>query len=125
MKKKAFSKPIASRGSKDSSGTDEVIEPTQSCGSFGIFLRVVIDSLEDEVMVIDRDYHIIETNKAVLLRHDKRREEVIGRYCYEISHGLTEVCRPPYHECPIRTVWETDKPARVTYIHIYYVEGER
>jgi len=95
MKQKTFSKPIARRGSKDSSGTDGVIEPMQSCGSSSIYLQAVIDSLEDELMVIDRDYHIIEANEAVLLRHGKRREEVIGKHCYEISHDSPEPCPNP------------------------------
>ena len=125
MKQKAFSKPTVRRGSKVSSTANEAIESRQSCGNSGNYLQAIMDSLEDELMVIDRDYRIIEANEAVLLRHRKRRQEVVGQHCYEISHGLPELCRPPRHECPIRVVWETRKPARVTHIHIYYAKGEK
>lgn len=37
------------------------------------YLQAIIDSLEDELMVIDRDYRIIGTNEAVLLRHGKHK----------------------------------------------------
>jgi hypothetical protein len=37
-------------------------------------------------------------------RHAKHRQEVIGGFCYEISHSLHEICRPPCHECPIKAV---------------------
>ena len=96
-----------------------------SCESSSIYLQAVIDSLEDELMVIERDYRIIQANEAVLTRHNKRRQEVIGKYCYEISHGLPDVCRLPNHECPVKTVWETGKPVLVTHIHTYYIEGEK
>jgi len=89
------------------------------------YLRAMIDSLEDELLVIDRDYRIVELSDAVLRRHGKSREEVIGQHCYEISHGLPELCHPPRHECPLRLVWDTGKPARVTHIHVYERQGER
>ena len=125
MKQKAFSKPIAKRGSKDSSTANEASEFGQGCGDSGNYLQAIIDSLEDELMVIDRDYRVVQANEAVLIKRGKRREEVIGKYCYDISHGLTEVCRQPYHECPIKVVWETGKPMRVTHTHIYDVKGAK
>ena len=83
------------------------------CVSSSDYLQAIINSLEDELMVIDRNYRIIEANDAVLVRHGKRQQEVIGQRCYEISHDLPEVCRLPSHECPVKAVWETRKPAPV------------
>ncbi len=83
------------------------------------YLQAIVDSLEDELIVIDKDYHIIEANQAVLRRHGKSRAEVIGTLCYEISHGLPELCHPPRDECPIREAWEKGKAARVTHCHLY------
>ncbi|MFQ5997628.1 MAG: PAS domain-containing protein, partial [Dehalococcoidales bacterium] len=91
----------------------------------GEYLQAIINSLEDELMVIDRDYRVVQTNEAVLKRHGKANEEVIGRYCYGVSHGLSEHCRPPHHECPVKAVWETGKPARVTHLHTYDVNNEK
>lgn len=85
----------------------------------GKYMRAILDSLEDELLVIDRDYRILDVNKAVVLRHGISREEIIGKNCYEFSHGLPEVCCPPYHECPIRMAWETGKACRVTHLHVY------
>ncbi len=97
----------------------------KGCGSSSNYLQAIIDSLEDELMVVDRDYHIIQANEAVLSRRGKRRREVIGKYCYEISHGVPEFCRPPHHNCPVKVVWETRKPTRATHVHIYYDNGEK
>ncbi len=125
MKQKVLSKPSVKRASKKSSIANAASEPMKSQGGSSDYLQATIDSLQDELMVIDKDYHIILANNAVLVRHGKQRQEVIGQYCYEISHGRAEICRPPHHECPINAVWETGKPARATHIHVYDVKGKR
>lgn len=78
-----------------------------------------MDSLEDELLVIDKDYRILDANKAVLLRHRKPREEIIGKNCYEFSHEVSEVCRSPHHTCPVRSAWETGRASRATHVHVY------
>jgi len=88
------------------------------------FLDAIFNSLEDELIVIDRDYRIIQANEAALSRHGRHRRGIIGKPCYEISHGQPGPCHPPHHECPLQEVWETGKPARVTHCHISHVNGE-
>ncbi len=94
-------------------------------GNSNKYLQAIIDSLDDELMVIDKDYRIVQVNEVVQKRHTKRRQEIIGEYCYNVAHGLPELCHSPHHECPIRTVWETGKPARVTHLHVYHVQNEK
>jgi PAS domain S-box-containing protein len=89
------------------------------------YLPAIFNSLEDELMVVDRDYQIIEVNEAFLSRHGRHRREVIGKYCYEIAHGQNQPCHIPDHECPLKAVWETRKPVRVTHCHVYHVNGEK
>jgi PAS domain S-box-containing protein len=84
----------------------------------------IADSLEDELLVIDRNYRILAANAVVLKRHGLTSDQVIGRQCFEVSHGLPEQCHPPRAECPINTLWETGKAARVTHAHIYQMDGK-
>ncbi len=88
------------------------------------YLQAVINSLNDELLVIDKDYRIIHANEALLTRHGKRKQEVIGVHCYNISHGSPELCHPPHHDCPITSVWETGNSAHVTHLHVYEVDNE-
>ncbi len=83
------------------------------CVSSSDYLPAITSSLEDELMVINENYRIIKANDAVLVRHEKRQQGVIGQCCYDISHDWHEPCRLPSHECPVKAVWETRKPARV------------
>ncbi len=116
MKQKTLSKPIHPTSA-------QISESIKGYASSDSYLQAIINSLEDELMVIDRNYLIIQANNTLLKRHGKRRSEVIGRYCYNISRGMAEICRSPRHECPIRLVWETGKPARTTHAHVYEAEG--
>lgn len=88
------------------------------------YLQAVIDSLDDELMVIDRDLRITQVNKAVLKRHGSTKSKVIGQHCYQVSHGVTEPCQPPSCPCPVTKVWETGKPVRVSHTHLYDTRGE-
>src|SRR3972149_6439591 len=87
---------------------------------FGDSLRAVINSLEDELIVCDKDYRIVESNDAMLLRHGKTRSEVIGKHCYEVSYESDKPCSLDNHDCPIKEVWQTGQPVRVSHTHSHY-----
>ena len=84
----------------------------------------IADSLEDELLVIDRQHRILAANAVVLKRHGLTSEQVIGRPCFEVSHGLPAQCHPPRAECPINALWETGRAARVTHAHVYEQDGK-
>ena len=88
------------------------------------YLQAVIDSLDDELLVIGRDFRITQVNATALKRFGGKRSKVIGQYCYEVSHGVHEPCQPPSCECPVRKIYQTGKPLRVTHIHHYDTSGE-
>jgi len=90
----------------------------------GDHLRKILNSLEDELLVIDFNYLITEVNEAALLKHSMTREEMIGQYCYAVLHNNTEPCNHPNHRCPIGEVLKTNKPAKATHTHIYKTGGQ-
>jgi hypothetical protein len=73
MKQKALSKPTVRRGSEVSSTVEKSNEPVKGGERSSQYLQAIVDSFEDELMVIDRDFHIIDANEVVLLRHGKYR----------------------------------------------------
>ena len=84
-------------------------------GNSAGYLRVIMDNLQDELLVVDRDFRVTETNAALLARRGKTRDEVIGHNCHDITGDGTGVCPIPEDECPVRTVWNTGKPAHITH----------
>lgn len=85
------------------------------------FLQTVIDSLDEDLLVLDGEQHIIQANRSLRLKHKDR--EVVGHHCYEVTHGLSEPCRPPSCVCPAKKVWRTGKSVRVIHVHNTNQEG--
>jgi PAS domain-containing protein len=54
------------------------------------------NALPDFVSVHDRDFKIVRANSALCEFLDKKPEEIIGRYCYQLFHGRDN----PIAGCP-------------------------
>jgi PAS domain S-box-containing protein len=59
-------------------------------------LKNIFESISDLVYYTDKDLTIRRVNQAVVKRIGLSEEEIIGRKCYEIFHGMSE----PWKECP-------------------------
>ena len=73
----------------------------------------IFDHLPDPVLVLNPDYLIEEANLPFLERFQKKAEEVIGRPCYEVFHGLNEPCDRRGMMCPFPEVMSDHQTAKV------------
>jgi signal transduction histidine kinase len=93
--------------------TSEELEKTKT------MYRLVLNGLiQDEVMIIDLNYRILDINDILLAKLGIEREKVVGRYCYAISHHQDVPCSGKEHPCPLVEVKETLEHARATHIHL-------
>ncbi len=81
------------------------------------FLETILDGITDQMMVIDLDYRIVEVNRALLDMVGLKKEDVVGKHCYEVSHHLQEPCSSPDHPCPLKDAVANGKPASTTHVH--------
>ena len=81
------------------------------------FLETIVNGIQDHMMVIDLNYRVIEVNRALLQMVGHRREEVVGKHCYEVSHHLKHPCTDPDHPCPLKDAVATGKAASATHVH--------
>lgn len=81
------------------------------------FLETIVNGIQDHMMVIDLNYRVIEVNRALLQMVGRRREEVVGKHCYEVSHHLKHPCTDPDHPCPLMDAVATGKAASGTHVH--------
>jgi len=84
------------------------------------YLDAVINSINDELMVIDREYRVISANRAVL---ERCGEKAVGEYCYSVSHKQSVPCWLEGEECPVKKVFETGETVRMT--HRHKIEGDK
>jgi len=79
---------------------------------------VINDLIQEDVMVIDLNYRILDINEKLLNKLGLEREEVIGRYCYEISHRQNSPCSGSDHPCPLLKAIELKQHSQTTHIHL-------
>ena len=77
----------------------------------------LVDRIECEFIVVDREY-LITQYYLPLTRHDERLEQaVIGRHCFEVSHGRNSPCVSRECECPVNKVLKTNEQVTVKHYH--------
>ncbi|HFE63422.1 MAG TPA: PAS domain S-box protein, partial [Caldithrix sp.] len=81
------------------------------------YYRLLLNSLHEDIMVIDREYRIVDMNNTFQSTTGQRREDVIGRYCYQVSHGYNRPCDMKGEECPLRTVFDTGETEHCVHQH--------
>jgi len=69
-------------------------------------LENIFSSISDMVYFTDRNYTIKNVNQAVLDKVGLERDEVVGRKCYQVFHGMDE----PWPACPHHKTVETLSP---------------
>jgi PAS domain S-box-containing protein len=91
--------------------------------------RTVFDSISEQIIIINTEsYTIIDANRAVLNQLKLKREEVIGKSCYEVTHKRASRCVAPDDLCPIGEMLKAGKPITVEHTHYdadckpFYVE---
>jgi len=80
--------------------------------------RNLWDRIQEEIMVIDKDYRIVDINKTFIATFGLSREKIIGHHCFEISHGYNVPCNEMGEDCPLKIVFETGKVSSCIHKHI-------
>ncbi len=80
------------------------------------YFRCMVNGMQDQVMVIDRDYRVRDVNSAFLRQMGYTRGEVIGRRCYEVVYQLCEPRAELEVVCPLHQVWEKGEPIRASHV---------
>ena len=75
------------------------------------FLRAILDSLDEELIVLDKNFRVVQVNHSVRSRHEGFT--IIGRYCYEIKFGLQQPCSGTLGKCPANEVWDKGEAVRI------------
>ncbi len=85
------------------------------------YVETIMDSIEDQILVIDSDYRIIKANKIAMMN---AAGPLVGMYCHAASHDANRPCWTAGGECPARSVFLTGKNCRTTHQHIG-ISGDR
>lgn len=87
------------------------------------FLQKVIDSLNTQLVVIDKGYRIVMANRKFLKDLVLNKEDALGAPCYELLHRLCDTvsdCRTDQsdtHMCPWRRIDNGEELLSMTHLH--------
>ncbi len=87
------------------------------------YYNKILESSHESLLIIDRQFKIVEMNNNLLKVAGRRREDVIGRPCYSITHARTSPCfEDEEHRCPVAFVFKTGLRRSCVHRH-YRVDG--
>ncbi|KKR21923.1 MAG: PAS/PAC sensor signal transduction histidine kinase [Candidatus Moranbacteria bacterium GW2011_GWA2_39_41] len=89
----------------------------EGCGIIKLEAEVVLDCLEWDILILDRNFKVIFANKAFLDKAGMNKCDAVSSFCYKITHHLNQPCQPPHDTCPLEEMLRTGKPAIETHIH--------
>jgi two-component system NtrC family sensor kinase len=87
------------------------------------FASALLEASPDGVMVIDRDFRIINCNDSPLITVGKGRESVLGKFCHEIIYDSQKHCDCHGRDCPAQETIKTRQPSRVLHENLS-INGE-
>ncbi len=83
------------------------------------FSDFLIQQSTAAIVILNTNFEIVETNDPYLKAVNKSKEDVIGGYCYEISHSYKVPCSSsrPDMKCPLVETLRTGRSAHVIHEH--------
>lgn len=88
----------------------------------------ITNGITDGVLLLSKDFKIIWANKAVLEQTGYKKEQILGDYCYKVTHYRESICQAPDDICPVEEIIKKGAPVAVEHIHYdkngnaFYVE---
>ncbi|OGQ88977.1 MAG: hypothetical protein A2512_09755 [Deltaproteobacteria bacterium RIFOXYD12_FULL_56_24] len=82
------------------------------------FIRNILDSVDEGFIVVDPQYRIISVNRAFCKMMQLAEEQVLGRFCYEISHQANRPCFEQGEDCAVRRSFESGKAHAALHSHV-------
>ena len=70
------------------------------------FLTRVFDSVTDPFSIYDREFRILKVNKAIMDIFHLKKEQLVGKFCYEAFYQNSAIC----DDCHVLEVFHTGKP---------------
>src|SRR3989338_3674877 len=79
--------------------------------------QTVLDSIPEGILLLSRDLRILWANKKTLDLMHLKESDVIGDFCYKVTHHRDEPCQAPHDVCPVEGVLKTGKSTSVIHTH--------
>jgi PAS domain S-box-containing protein len=96
---------------------DELQKTRDGLADSDRYYRSLINSIQEEIMVVTKDYKVTDVNDTFVRATGLSRDQVVNLHCYETYHRQDSPCIIDGARCPIDRVIETGNPERITHQH--------
>ena len=87
------------------------------------YSQIILDSLPYRIMVVNLDMTIETVNQTFLKEFNLTRENALGKYCYEVRHGLEKPCGESGYACHLKNLDEIKEAKLINTIREYRGEN--
>lgn len=84
----------------------------------------ILNGINDGVIVIDENYRIVYANRRFIEDSGLPESDVVGCYCYKVSHFRDNPCDPLLESCSVEEVIKKKKTVKVIHGHSGSKKGE-
>ena len=81
------------------------------------YFRSLLHSMHEDIIVIDRDFNILDANNSFLKTTGQKTAEIIGKKCHKISHNSDVPCCENGEDCQLQNVFNSGNPKLVRHVH--------
>ncbi len=74
-------------------------------------LEHIIDGMGDGVVVIDRNFIVLQVNAAAASSLGVEKADIVGRPCFEAFHKRRTPCESPHVTCPVPLIFDRGVPS--------------
>ncbi len=96
---------------------DGVIEDITERKRTELFVKNILESVDECFIVIDRDFTVITANRAYCSFVGMPLRDIIGKKCYAVSHRISGPCYLHGEECAVRLAFESGSPHSIDHTH--------
>lgn len=89
--------------------TDHLAQSLRTVEAHRRELQAVLDSVDDEIVVLDRDQRVVAANKAFMMGSGRPEVDPTGRPCHEASSSHWPCRSEVQGGCPVRRVFESGR----------------
>lgn len=87
------------------------------------YYRSLLNNMQEDILVLDKDFRIIDVNDSFLTKTGNKRREVTGLHCFKVSHGYNQSCDQNGNECPLQEVFRNGEPRNC--IHKFQISDDK
>ncbi len=77
----------------------------------------IFDVVHQPILLIDRNYTIVDVNSAACVSMNLPRDKIIGQTCFKATHQIEMPCWQDAMSCPVRVAFEIKKQTSVIHKH--------